>query len=539
MKDDVFNIAVHRFKEKFGILSFPDWCAKNIRLNINGIIAPWNTIGHEYLNEIYNLPDVPRETHQKAAQMGISTYCLLKAFYRMDRYAMKVVYYFPTDEDVRDFAQDRANPIIDNSELLSSKCSYDKADNLGLKQLGNSSLYFRGVWTKRKVKSVDADMVVKDEVDEANQENLIFADDRLLHSRFKFIMELSQPSRPDYGINKSFKQSDQRYFMVKCKGCGKWNNIVENFPKNLMHKGKGDSLTAWLGCSRCRRKLDRCDGIWVPAVPSRSKYHIGYLESQLFSNTVTMEHIYKKFTGATLSSEKKNFSISIIGKPYRDSELCPITDSIITAAEGKHGFEKSAFSSYMGIDVGDVCHVTIWGWNGNRLRLIYCEEVLADNESRFQYLIERYSSYFVIDAMPYKSLAKRLCLRYRGWGAMQYFKGQALTEKTEGEGEYEVPVVMHDRTESIDEMASMLGEGFFEFPNPKVLAPGDIEAYEKFKEQIKNLEKEKILDKNGYEVAVYKKNLPNHYGMSMNSAFIAFRIGKGTFIPSVDPVFGS
>jgi hypothetical protein len=141
--------------------------------------------------------------------------------------------------------------------------------------------------------------------------------------------------------------------------------------------------------------------------------------------------------------------------------------------------------------------------------------------------------------MPYKSLAKRLCLRYRGWGAMQYFKGQALTEKTEGEGEYEVPVVMHDRTESIDEMASMLGEGFFEFPNPKVLAPGDIEAYEKFKEQIKNLEKEKILDKNGYEVAVYKKNLPNHYGMSMNSAFIAFRIGKGTFIPSVDPVFGS
>ncbi len=536
--NDVFDIAGRKFKEKFGILTFPEWCEKNINLIIKGGLVPWNLDGHEYMRELYNLPDVPRETHQKAAQMTVSTYCLLKALYRMDRYAMKVVYYFPTDEDVKDFAQDRANPIIDNSDLLSSKLSYDKADNLGLKQLGNSSLYFRGVWTKRKVKSIDADMVVKDEVDEANQENLVFADDRLLHSIFKFIVELSQPSRPDYGINRSFKQSDQRYLMVKCKGCGKWNNIVEKFPENLMHKGKGDSLTAWLGCSRCRRKLDRLDGKWVPAIPSRSKDHVGYLESQLFSSTVTMEHIYKKFTGASLSSEKKNFWISIIGKPYRDSELCPITDSVITAAEGKHGFEKTAFSSYMGIDVGDVCHVTIWGWNGSRLRLIHCEEVLADDEARFQYLIEKYSSYFVIDAMPYKNLAKRLCLRYRGWGAMQYFKGQALTEKTEGEGEYEVPVVMHDRTESIDEMASMLGEGFFEFPNPKVLKPGDIEAYEKFKEQIKNLEKEKILDKNGYEVAVYKKSLPNHYGMSMNSAFIAFRIGKGTFTPTADPIFG-
>jgi hypothetical protein len=535
---DVFDIAGRKFKEKFGILTFPDWCAKNIKLNIGGSIIPWNLDGHEYMRELYNLPDVPRETHQKAAQMTVSTYCLLRSFYRMDRHAMKVVYYFPTDEDVKDFAQDRANPIIDNSELLSSKLSHDKADNLGLKQMGNSSLYFRGVWTKRKVKSVDADMVVKDEVDEANQENLIFADDRMLHSKFKFGMELSQPSRPDFGINKSFKLSDQRFFMVKCPGCGKWNNIVEKFPENLMSKGKDDNLTAWLGCSRCRRKLDRTNGKWVAAYPSRSKDHIGFLESQLFSNTVTMEFIYKKFTGAVLSSEKKNVWISIIGKPYRDSELCPFTDSLITAAEGKNGFEKSAFSSFMGIDVGDVCHVTIWGWNGRRLRFIYAEEVLADNEPRFQYLIEKYNSYFVIDAMPYKNLSKRLCLKYKGWGAMQYFKGQALHEKSEGEGEYEVPVVMHDRTESIDEMSSMFGEGFFEFPNPKALKPGEIEIYEKFKEQIKNLEKEKILDRNGYEVAVYKKNIPNHFGMSMNSAFIAFRTGKGRFVPSVDPLFG-
>ncbi|TAL31573.1 MAG: terminase [Spirochaetes bacterium] len=538
MDDSVFEIASKAFQKRFVTADFLEWCQRYIRIPIRGALVPFSLEGHEYMREIFALGEVPRLTFQKAAQMIISTYCLLRSLYLMDRYAMKVVYYFPTDEDVQDFSQDRCNTIIDNSDHLSEKMRYDRADNLGLKQMGNSSLYFRGVWTKRKVKSIDADMLVKDEIDEADQENLIFAEDRLLHSHFGWILELSQPSRPDYGINRSFKASDQRYWHVKCPACGRWNNVVESFPRNLMHKGKGEKLTAWVGCTHCRRKLDTTRGVWVPKYPDRSKEHVGFLPSQLFSSTVTPTFIYNKLLKAVLSSEKKNLWISIVGVPYRDSEMCPFTSEFVTEAEGKHGFEKRAHSSFMGIDVGDVCHVSVWGWTGARLRLIHCEEVLADDEARFHHLIETFNSFFVIDAMPYKNLSKRLCLKYPGWGAMQYFKGAALTEKTEGDDEYEVPVVMHDRTESIDEMAGLFKEGFFEFPNPKLLKPGESEVYERFTGQLKNLEKEKVPDKHGYEQAVYKKKVANHFGMSMNSAFIAFRIGKGHFVPSVDPIFG-
>ncbi len=534
---DVFSIASRVMHER-RTLGFIDWCAKHIILPVDGALRAWSLDGHEDLRELYELGDVPRETHQKAAQRGVSTYALLKTLYRLDRHVMKAVYYFPTDEDVKDFSQDRANPIIDYSEYLSGKMRYDKADNLGLKQMGNSSLYFRGVWTKRKVKTIDADEIVKDELDEADQENMIFAEDRLLHSSFKWIIELSQPSKPDYGINRSFKRSDQRYRMVKCPACGRWNNIVESFPANLMHKGKDDKLTAWIGCTRCRRKLDMRSAVWVAKHPSRSKEHVGFLHSQLYSNTVDTAFIYNRYTSAVLSSEKRNFWISIVGVPYQDSELCPFTEKTITEAEGAHGFEKSAYASFMGIDVGDVCHVTVWGWTGNRLRLIHCEEVLADDEERFHWLIENYRSFFVIDAMPYKNLSKRLCLRYPGWGAIQYFKGAGLTEKTEGEDEYQVPVVMHDRTESIDEMAGLFQEGFFELPNPKLLKADQTDVYERYKEQLKNLEKEKKTDRNGYEVAVYKKNVNNHFGLATNSAFIAFRIGKGYFAPAADPKFG-
>jgi hypothetical protein len=539
MSEGIIELVEKIGNDRFKDLSLLEWCSKYIRLVSKGSLLPFSLDGHDYLKEIFDLPDVPRETHQKAAQMGISTYVLLRQLRRMDRYSLKVGYYFPTDEDVSDFSQDRANPIIDNSEYLSGKMRYDKADNLGLKQMGNSSLYFRGVWSKRKVKSVDLDTIVKDEVDEANQENLVFAEDRVLHSSFKWITELSQPSRPDYGINRTFKKSDMRMRFLKCPKCGRWNNIVESFPKNLFSKGKGDNFTAWIGCTRCHAKLSTGKGEWVAAHPTRSKDHVGFLESQLFGSTTSAVDVYKKFTGATLLSEKKNFWISIVGVPYYDPEMQPISDELIDSCEVKeYGFERSAQSSFIGIDVGDVCHATVWGWTGSRLRLLWCEEILSDDFDGFCKLIERYRGYFVIDAMPYKNLSKRLCMKYQGWGSIQYFKGEALTEKKEGEGEYEVPVVMHNRTESIDEMVDLFREGFFVLPNPKKLAPDELERYERWKSQMKALEKDKTVDKSGYEKSEYKKNVANHYGMSTNSGLIAFRVGRGSYTPCVNPVVG-
>lgn len=536
MEVNVFDIATReivRFKEK----DLLEWAFHYINLNIGGKLKSFSLDGHEYLREIYTACDVEREVFQKAGQMAISTYALIKTFYRADRFAIKIIYYFPTDEDVRDFAQDRANVLIDNSPYLSQKMVYDKADNLGLKQIGNSSIYFRGVYTKRKVKSVDADMIVKDEVDEADQENLIYAEDRLLHSQFKWIIELSQPSRPDFGINRSFKKSDQRYWMVKCSGCGRWNDIVESFPKNLFVKGKGESLKAWIGCTRCKKSLDVQKGQWVAKFPGRKDCR-GYLVSQLFSSTVDATFIFKKFNGAILTSEKKNLYNSIIGIPYHDPQMCPVTDTVLDACIGSDGFERKAYSSFIGIDVGDICHVVILGWTGYRLKVLWLEEVLATNRERFEQIIETYKGFFVIDAMPYKPLAKYLCKKYYGWGAMQYFNANELITKHERDGEADIPVVKHDRTTSIEDMVSLLQEGFFILPNPKKLNEKELEVFERFRFQLKNLEKEKVMDARGYEKIEYKKNVANHFGMALNSAFIAFQIGRGTFTPRIDPVFG-
>ncbi len=536
----IIETAQSEGAKRFQKLDFIPWCREYIYVKFDGKWIPFSFDGHEYLRQIYNLPFEPRFSAQKAAQTAISTYAMLRNLYLGEKYAITIVYYFPTDTDVQDFSQDRFNPMIDHSEHLSSMMTFDKADNLGLKQIGQSSIYFRGVVSKRKVKSVDADGIVKDEVDEANQENLEFAEDRVLHSTFKWIMELSQPSIPDFGINESFMLSDQRFWMVKCPACGRQNNIVEQFPDNLKTKGKGDKLIAWIGCKRCGKKLDTQRGEYVPKHPSRSKDHIGVQVSQLFTSTVDAKFIYEKLRKATRPAKKKNLYVSLIGLPYMDSELYPFSERLFLENESRenYGFAKEAGSSFMGIDVGDICHVVVLGWTGNRLRLIHLEEILADDKERFHNVIEKFRSFFVIDAMPYKTLGKGLCLRYKGWGAIQYFKGDTLTEGTEGENEFEVPCVKHDRTESIDEMNDVFKESFFIMPNPKALKPDEAALYETFKKQVKMLEKTEEEDKNGYPRYVYKKRVNNHFGMALNSAYIAFRIGKGYFAPTVDPIFG-
>ena len=78
-----------------------------------------------------------------------------------------------------------------------------------MKQINAGSLYFRGLFSKGKAKSVDADAIFLDELDEAKKDNIQFAMDRLLHSDLQWVHALSQPSFPGEGIDERFVESDQ------------------------------------------------------------------------------------------------------------------------------------------------------------------------------------------------------------------------------------------------------------------------------------------------------------------------------------------
>lgn len=531
-QQDQFEQFLAEGRKHFGTTNFLEWSMQNIRIKIGRAWLPFSLKGHEPLREMYTQKRPPREVFRKGAQLAISTYAFLKSLYIGVKYGLSTSYFFPTDEDIADHVQDKANPIIENSPLLSAMQGANLTDNIGLKQFGKFSIYFRGVYSKRKVKSISIDHSVMDEVDESNQENLKFAEDRLLHSSDPAITKLSQPSEDDYGIDADFKESDSRYFGVKC-GCGFWNFPDKTFPDCLITKGNN----VYIGCVKCSRKLNMNNGVWVAEFPSRSKDIVGRHLSHLLFDHISAAEIKRRHETATTMIQKKNFAISILGFPYSTVNSKPVTDEVLHAAQRQYVPDSHTRFTFWGMDVGDKCHLVFLQPHENRLRVTDFIEMSSDNEKAIIQAVEQRGGYCgVIDAMPYKTLAKNIARHFHGRVYINYYKGDTLKTGEEGQGDFAVPRATVNRDESLDETTEALRDARIELPDSKRMTAEQITMYEVFKSQVKMLIKEGV-DNGGINEIHYKKKVANHFGMALNYARIAAELSPVTLSTDVDPIF--
>ena len=100
------------------------------------------------------------------------------------------MYFFPTRTDVLEFSKSRVGPLLQDNRFLARMLR--DTDTAGLKRIGSAYLYLRGMQSTVGMKSVPADMIVFDELDEATPEAKSLARERLAHSDYKRIIELSK-----------------------------------------------------------------------------------------------------------------------------------------------------------------------------------------------------------------------------------------------------------------------------------------------------------------------------------------------------------
>lgn len=514
---------------KKGDKNFMDWCCENIYLEGK----PFSFQGHAYLKELYSSHH-HHEVFQKAAQTGISTRVLLKSFWAGDMQPLKVIYFFPTDGDVEDFSDDRVKKVLSESPYLNNKIK--GTDNKGLKQIGLSSLYFRGMFTKKDVKSVNGDIVVLDELDECSQENKEFAFDRVMHSSLGWKMELSQPSLPGYAINESFDETDQRFWLLKCPACNNWCNVVDYFPTCLVFEnGK-----YFLGCSKCGGALDTQSGEWVAKFPTKTDSR-GYLVSGLYSSIKPegmsnfQEYAYKEWKKAKNSRKKKRVAISIAGLTFAGMEQ-PLNDANMAPAFGSHPMSPvfREDQSFMGVDVGDMLHITVGHLCSNFKKIIHYFEATEDWHRLDELMVQHDVATCVIDAMPYKNSAKNFARRWPEQVYIQYFKGDSRKIGFEGDDEFAVPKITDDRTESLDEFIEELKTGEMILPDRSTSETVEL-AIKHFKKLIKH----KIEKDDGSVRYIYKKMGEDHFAFSANSFRIACELGIEQYGNVVFPSQGS
>lgn len=161
----------------------------------------------------------------KCAQVGFTTYEILKSAHECKFEGIDIVYVLPTDADVKTFSGGKTNKILGNNPVMGA-WTKDK-DSVEQKQFGDHTVYYRGSWTNRAALSLTAQKLVVDEYDRCKQDIVEQYDSRLQSVANPKKAFFSNPSMPDFGVHKWIQKSDDKKWHVT-HSCGKRFVMDEN-----------------------------------------------------------------------------------------------------------------------------------------------------------------------------------------------------------------------------------------------------------------------------------------------------------------------
>jgi hypothetical protein len=481
-----------------------DWAVRRVRLDGK----PFSFAGHEYLRVIYD--DTSRHVVLlKAAQVGGTVWAILRAIHACMA-GLNVMYLFPTRTDVIEFSKSRVKPLIEENAFL-QKAIRD-TDTAGLKRIGPAHLHLRGMQSPIGIKSVPADMVVFDELDEATPDARTRALERLSHSSYKRIVELSNPSLPDYGIDHSYEGTDQRHWMLKCPRCNEWTSMVREFPRKpneevWVIRIRPDE-TAYRACVKCGGELDPEVGEWVATFPERKTR--GYILSQLYSPLVDPGEILTEYRRTRFPDRFYNLKIGIAWVD-RENRLSP--DEVIRLCGDEGHAARPEHDCVMGVDTGRELHVVVaepeLGSGPATIRFLGAMRTFED----LDWLMKEYKvRCCVIDGLPETHATRAFAGRHRRLVFLNYF-----SEHQRGATKWDVDTAMvtENRTEALDASRRAIRD-------ERVVLPRRSRITEEFAQHLANDAKQLVEDEEtGAQKYRYLKLGENHFSLAWTYCWLA------------------
>lgn len=236
---------------KLSQISIRNWILENAIKTENGKELDFHT--HRYLRDIYT-DTSPYLVCLKAGQIGFSTMAILKTIWLCKNRRLNIGYILPTVEMVQKFVGSKVNPIAQQNPVI-HQWMKDK-DSVTQKQIGENFIHYLGSQTDLSAIMLSLDLLVGDEFDKSPQSILETYDSRLQHSEYGWKWLFSNPTIPDFGVDRFWQESDKKMWHIT-------HSCQENY---ILDESCIDYKTETYRCPKCLEEItdeERRMGEWI------------------------------------------------------------------------------------------------------------------------------------------------------------------------------------------------------------------------------------------------------------------------------------
>jgi hypothetical protein len=500
--------AENRWSNDRAGMTYGDWMCENTNLGDAPFTFKRYPFQRAIADDMHDNMDVV-----KPSQVGLTELQIRKvlAFIARTR-NVSVIYTLPDDKMMERISVGRIRPIVDSDHVfnLEQLGGGKPTRTKEIIQVGKSYLYITAAG-EGAATSISADMVVNDEVDLTDQSMLALFGSRLQGSDYRINHRFSTPTFEDYGIDQTFKVSDQQEYMLKCACCNHWQ--VPDFERPFVRiPGLPDSLSfeeideqkidagiiqldrITINCEKCGALLNLADHErrqWVPKYPNR-KHARGYRVRAFSTERLDPTYIIKQLFRYKRKDFIRGWYNTVLGRSHTGGDA-RMSDADIQRAFTEFMLKQPpipGLPAWIGIDVGQTCHIVVG--QGYDVNSIHLREFLTVPVARLLEELQRIDrEYRVVagscDRHPYTPTAeaardvthrKVLPNEYRGSKEINLIKDAAG----------EILYMQSNRTMLLDEVARVIRLNRIKFSGYGIHKAAIIEH---LKDMVRNEEPEK------------------------------------------------
>ncbi len=384
---------------------------------------------------------------RKSAQVGFSVAAIIKSAHKCKFGRQNVIYVLPTNNVIGDFVKPKVNPLISSNPAFSRIVT---DDSVGLKRIGDRSLFFKGGYSDREAISITGDVLVIDEYDRMPNMSVVNTfDSRLQASKHPQRWRFSNPSQVGVGVDALYQDSNQLHWMVTCHSCGyvsymDWTKESYEWGDTIFTHYV-DRERQIYACGDCGEEIDDHDrrmGEWIAKYPERARH--GYWFSQMMAPWVSARRVIEQFEESNLEF----FHNFVLGKAYTPTDMIVDRAAILRACAPSN-IMRSQVAIGVDQDAGGQYYVCMTPQG-------IFEHGYVDSWERIEHLKLMYNAIVVCDPNPYQAMPKQMAAKYSDW-YLCYFKildGLSAVQWKETE-----QVVYADRTRILDIRANEIVHG--------------------------------------------------------------------------------